>query len=174
MTDSREQIDHHSTAPKAAEKQDAGPKITGNENVKKGAESVLGAAAEGADSNEDGGEAMGNVSESNSEDKKTGSQGGAKGGKAMTTDEIEQLRAKLLASAPPQTDMVKQIRRVLSDQEHKLEDEFSDLASNPQKDPAKFVEVVSKMRQIRVYFDSMLNATYEYVKHLWLKIVHGI
>ncbi len=173
MTDSREQIDHQSTAPKAADTQESGPKITGNEKVKQGAESVL-SATEGADSNEDGGEAMGNVSESTSEDKKTGSQGGATGGKAMTTDEVEQLRAKLLANAPAQTDMVRQIRKVLSDKEHKLEREFSSLASNPQKNPAKFVEVVSKIRQIRVYFDSMLNATYEYVKHLWLKIVHGI
>ncbi len=173
MSDSREQLNHQSTSPKGPENNDSAPKISGNEKVKQGAESVLG-ATESADSNEDGGEAMGNVSESNSEDKKQASQSGAKGGKTMTTDEIEQLRAKLLANAPAQTDMIRQIKKVLNDQEHKLENDFSRLVSNPQKNPEKFVEVVSKMRQIRVYLDSMLNATYEYVKHMWLKIVHGI
>lgn len=172
MANSQEKLDAQQSAS-LSEKGSSKPQLSGTKEIKKGAESVLN-MTEGSESSEDGGESMGNVSEATGEDAVSPSQGGGSGGKTMTTDEIEQLRAKLLASAPPQALMMKQIQKSLTKEVQKLEKQFDDLVSNPQQNPAEFVEVVSKMRQISVYFESMLNATYEYIKHLWLKIVHGI
>ena len=168
MPDSKEKLDSMHGSSAGPDKVQSGPKLSGNKDVKKGAESVL----EATDSAEDGGEAMGNVSEEASENKSGPSQGGST--KSMTADEIEQLRAKLLASAPPEEMMVKQIAKSLRKQEKELEHEYHKLASNPSKNPSRYVEVVSNLRQISMYFESLLSATYEYVKHLWLKIVHGI
>ncbi len=173
MADSHEKLDTLSSAPSQAEVQ-KGPKISENKDVKKGAESVLG-SAESGETSEDGVEGGdGKVSESTSEDKsKQGQSSGGKG-KAMTNDEKEQQKAKLLANPPLEREMIRQISKVLDKQKHKLEDEADSLLSSPQKNPSRLVEVIGKIRAINQHFESMVGATYEFLKHLWLKIVHGL
>ncbi|MEK7528942.1 MAG: hypothetical protein AAB592_04200, partial [Patescibacteria group bacterium] len=105
------------------------------------------------------------------EDKKkfTGS-----GAKTMTSDQIEAIRAKLLKNLPPQAVMVKQIKRKLSMQEKELTKDFKKY-SNVGADAAfQLNAVVARLRKLKDYFSILANATFEMIKHLWLKIVHGV
>ncbi|MBI5413143.1 hypothetical protein HZA42_02215 [Candidatus Peregrinibacteria bacterium] len=114
----------------------------------------------------------GRVSESVSEDKNRASVAGGK--KAYTADEIEAIRAKLLAALPPQEVMIKQIRRKLYKEEKVLTKRMHKMQKSSHTNAFHLTIVVSQLRKVREYFYVLASATYEMVKHLWLKIVHGV
>lgn len=117
--------------------------------------------------------AEGKVAEEISEGKKKAPAGGI-GGKPLTDDQIESIRAKLLKNLPPQKVMVSQIRSKLRIEEKKLNKEFRRLKKMGSQTAYELTKVVSKLRKIREYFSMLAHATFEIVKQLWLKIVHGV
>lgn len=114
----------------------------------------------------------GRVSESASEDKKQDPAGGGK--KAYTADEVEAIRARLLAALPPQEVMIKQIRRKLYKEEKVLTKRMHKMQKSSHTNAFHLTIVVLQLRKVREYFYVLANATYEMIKHLWLKIVHGV
>lgn len=95
-------------------------------------------------------------------------------GKNYSADEIEAIRAKLLAALPPQEVMIKQIRRKLYAQEKVLTKRMKKLKKKAHKHAFQLTIVVMQLRKLREYFSMLVHATYEIIKHLWLKIVHGV
>lgn len=127
---------------------------------------------EGVDSQEGAESSEGNISESASEDKSTAPVGGGK--VKYSDDQIEAIRAKLLAALPPQEVMIKQIRQKLYKQEKDLTKRLDKLKGKAAKHAFEVNIVVMQLRKIREFFSVLAHATYEIVKHLWLKIVHGV
>lgn len=153
----------HHEAPEASRE----PK--GSHEVRSQATEVLG----DSESTEEA-EGDGRVSENTSEDKSKQSQGTGKSSKNMTDDEKEQLRARLLASPPTPERMQADIRKVLKKQEHVLEGEISSLKKQAHKNAYQLTQVMGQLRVVKDYFNQLAKATYEVLKHLWLKIVHGV
>lgn len=114
----------------------------------------------------------GKASEVTAEDKTHAPAGGSQ--KAYSTDEIEVIRAKLLAALPPQEVMIKQIRNKLSRQEKVLTKRMKKLQKKSHIHAFELNIVVAQLRKVREYFSMLAHATYELIKHLWLKIVHGV
>lgn len=114
----------------------------------------------------------GKVSEVTAEDKAYAP--AASGKRAYTADEIEIIRAKLLAALPPQEMMIKQIRRKLYREEKVLTKRMNKLRKKSHTRAFELTIVVAQLRKLREYFSMLAHATYEMIKHLWLKIVHGV
>lgn len=117
--------------------------------------------------------AEGKISETVREDKKKGPAGKGAGG-ALTADEIEAIRAKLLANLPPQAVMMKQIRKKLMKDEKHLNKEFKQLKRMGHTAAFQLNRVVAQLRKIHEFFSLLAHATFDMVKQLWLKIVHGV
>lgn len=124
---------------------------------------------EGQEGVEVGGE---KVSEATGEDRKKAPAG--KGTTPLSNDQIEAIRAKLLAALPPQEVMIRQIRRKLRSEEKDLTKQMKKLKKKSSTQAFYLTIVVAKLRKVREYFSVLAHATYEMVKHLWLKIVHGV
>lgn len=140
--------------------------------IKKRASEVLSAemtekveGAEGVELSE------GRVSEVSTEDK---AQAPATSGKAHSADQIEAIRAKLLAALPPQDVMIREIRKKLYKSEKVLTKRMNKLQKKAHLNAFHLTIVVAQIRKIKEYFAMLAHATYEIVKHLWLKIVHGV
>lgn len=147
-------------------------KILGAKEVKQKASEVLKTESAEAVEGQEGVElSEGKVSEVSSEDKAYAPQGS---GKAYSADEIEAIRAKLLAALPPQEVMMKQIRKKLGQQEKVLTKRMKKLQKKSHKNAFYLTIVVAQLRKVREYFSRLAHATYELVKHLWLEIVHGV
>ena len=114
----------------------------------------------------------GKVSEVSTEDKAFAPAGGS--AKSYSADEIEAIRAKLLAALPPQEIMIKQIRRKLYQEEKNLTKRLKKYRKNAHREAFQLTIVVAQLRKLREYFSMLAHATFEIVKHLWLKIVHGV
>lgn len=128
--------------------------------------------AESKDGKESTEFSIGNVSENAGEDKENAGAGG--GAKNYTADEIEAIRAKLLAALPSQEVMIKQIRKKLFKEEKILEKRMKKLQKSAHKNAFQLTVVVRQLRKVREYFSLLAHATFEMLKHLWLKIVHGV
>lgn len=154
---------------RAAEKE--GPREA--KEVKKRASEVLESrGAEAAEGQEGVELSEGKVSETAGEDKAYAPAG--QGAKAYTADEIEAIRAKLLAALPPQEVMIKQIKRKLYKEEAVLTKKMKRYRRKAHKHAFELTIIVGKLREIHAYFTMLAHATYELIKHLWLKIVHGV
>lgn len=116
--------------------------------------------------------AEGKIAEEISEDKKRAPVTGLGG--ALTADEIEVIRAKLLANLPPQEVMVKQIRRKLETREKQLRKDYKKFKKMGHKAAFQLTKIVASIRKIQEYFLVLAHATFDVVKQLWLKIVHGV
>lgn len=139
---------------------------------KKAADVVKTESAETAETQEGVEMAEGRVSESASEDKSRAAQTGGK--RSYTADEIEAIRAKLLAALPSQDVMLKQIKRTLYSEEKTLMKKMKRARKQAHKRAFELTIIVAQLRKIREYFSILVHATYEMVKNLWLKIVHGV
>lgn len=115
---------------------------------------------------------MGDVSEETTEDKKRASGSGVAATKS--DDEIAAIRAKLLANLPTEKVMVRQIKAKLIKDEKRLNKEYSKAMRLGQKAAFRLVQVVAQLRKINDYLAMLANATFDVVKQLWLKIVHGV
>lgn len=129
-------------------------------------------SAEGAEGREGAEFVEGRISETASEDKNKAPVSGGK--KSYTADEIEIIRAKLLAALPPQEVMIRQIRKKLYKEEKNLTKRMKKLQKKSHTSAFQLTIVVAQLRKIREYFSMLAHATYELIKHLWLKIVHGV
>lgn len=148
-------------------------KRTEAEKVKRETEQVLSTETVEAIEGQEGVEfSEGKVSEVAREDKSQAS--GASGKRAYTADEIETIRAQLLKALPTQEIMIRQIRKKLYSQEKVLTHRMKKLRKKAHLNAFQLTIVVAQLRKIREYFSMLVHATYEMVKHLWLKIVHGI
>ena len=114
----------------------------------------------------------GKVSEASSEDKAYAPAAGS--AKNFSADEIEAIRAKLLAALPTQEVMMKQIRKKLNLEEKALTKRLKRLRKKAHTQAFQLTIIVAQLRKIREYFSMLVHATYEMIKHLWLKIVHGV
>lgn len=114
----------------------------------------------------------GKVSEQTSEDKSTAP--AASGGKTYSNDEIEAIRARLLKALPPQAVMIRQIRKKLVSDEKVLTKRMNKLRKKAHLHAYEMTKLVMQIRKIKEYFSMLAHATYEMIKHLWLKIVHGV
>ncbi len=130
---------------------------------------------EGVDGAEDGAEAMGHVGEAK---EGLGEQQKGTAGKfqqfstKMTDEQAAALKAKLLASPPSQKKMVQEIRAHI----HKEIVELQRQARHFQK-TGSFHDLsltVSKIRELKGLLSRLWHATAEFVKAIWLKVVHGI
>lgn len=169
--DQKEKLHVESSVPK--EERKTADKPSAAKDISKKASEVMGSrdsaenaeGAEGVELNE------GKVSEASSEDK---SHAPAGKGKAYTADEIESIRAKLLAALPTQDIMIKQIRKKLMKEEKTLTKRMKKLQKNGHMEAFQLTIVVAQLRKVKEYFSLLAHATYELIKHLWLKIVHGV
>lgn len=152
--------------------QQTGERPQQSKEVKNKADEVMRADNLDAVEGSEGAEmADGKISEGASEDKKYAPAGGVK---SLSTDEIEAIRAKLLAAIPPQEVMIKQIRNKLVKQEKILNKKMHKLQGKAHMNAFQLTIVVGQLRKVREYFAMLAHATYELIKHLWLKIVHGV
>lgn len=126
-------------------------------------------SAEITETAEAGGET---ISESAGEDKARGPTGGAI--KSYSTDQIEAIRAKLLKALPPQEVMIRDIRKKLNFEEKNLTKKIKRLRKQAHTHAFELTNLVMQLRNIREFFATLAHATYEIIKHLWLKIVHGV
>lgn len=128
------------------------------------------------DSIEGGAEPMGHVSESAREG--VGEQQQSSGGKfqqfsqQMNQEDAATLKAKLLQSPPSQRQMIRQIRSHI----HREIEQLDVLARKSSKTGQlyEFNEAVRKSRELRLLLKSLFRATSDFVRNLWLKVVHGI
>lgn len=170
---SREKL--HSQEASQSQKGPESPveKNLGAKEVKQKASELLKSQGVDAAEGQEGAEfSEGKVAEASSEDKAYAPQGGS--GKAYSADEIEAIRAKLLAALPPQEVMIRQIRKKLGQQEKVLTKRMKKLQKKPHKNAFQLTIVVSQLRRVREFFSKLAHATFELIKHLWLEIVHGV
>ncbi len=85
----------------------------------------------------------------------------------------EQRRAQLLAARPSEREMRSQIRAKLSQEMNELKFQYRKLKGKAHA-ACKLNAVVAKMREIQEYFIQMAIATYEVLRKMWLRLVHGI
>lgn len=170
---SREKLHSQEASQSQKGPESQGEKQLGTKEVKQKTSELLKSQGVDAAEDQEGAEfSEGKVSEVSSEDKAHAAQGGA--GKAYSSDEIEAIRAKLLAALPPQEDMIRQIRKKLGQQEKILTKRMKKLQKKPHRNAFHLTVIVSQLRKVREYFSKLAHATYELVKHLWLEIVHGV
>lgn len=170
-TGGREKLE--TLAPSQAEKAPEREKPQAAREVKEKAKELLHAEGVEATEGAEGAELVeGKVSEVAGEDKAYAP--ATSGQRAYTADEVEAIRAKLLAALPPQEVMIQQIRRRLYKEEKVLTKRMNKLRKKSHTHAFQLTLVVSQLRKLREYFSMLAHATYEMIKHLWLKIVHGV
>lgn len=114
----------------------------------------------------------GKVSEIATEQRKKAAFGGMP--VARTADEIEAIRAKLLQNLPPRDVMVAQIKQTLRRDQRHLQKQYEKAKRLGDKAAYQLNIIVAQLRKIREYFAMLVNATFEVLKQLWLKIVHKV
>lgn len=140
-------------------------------DISKKAKEALKTEAEGIEGAEGIEFSEGKISEAAGEDKAHAPLAGA--GK-YSADEIEAIRAKLLAALPPQAVMIRQIRKKLYKEERVLTKRMKKFQKKSHKHAYALTIIIAKLRKIREYLAMLAYATYEVIKNLWLKIVHGV
>lgn len=167
----KEKNDGQRVSEETVSRPEQGEKIQPAKEVGQRAKDVLG--TEGAAESQAGVEMNeGKVSEVSTEDKAYAPAAG--GAKAYSADEIEAIRAKLLAALPPQEVMIREIRKKLRQEEKVLNQRLKKYRKHAHTKAFQLTLVVAQLRKLREYFSVLLHATFELVKHLWLKIVHGV
>lgn len=130
---------------------------------------------EGVDGAEDGAEAMGNVSETKEglgEQQKGTSGKFQQFSQKMTDEQAAALKAKLLTSPPSQKKMIQEIRAHI----HKEIVQLQRQARHFQKTGSfhDLSATVAKIRELKGLLSRLWHAAAEFIKTVWLKVVHGI
>lgn len=148
--------------------------IGGTKEIQKEAASVVETAGVEAVQGKEAGVELseGKVGEQVSELKKKGPAGAWPATK--TADEIETIRARLLQNLPSHEIMMHQIKQTLRRQEKDLQKQYKKVRRMGDKAAYKLNIVVAQLRKIREFLSVLANATFEMIKNLWLKIVHGV
>jgi len=129
-------------------------------------------AVETLDGIEDGAEAMGEVSETISEDRKKSS-GSAKAGSAAQDPML--IKEKLLQSHPNEKLMKKQIEREIKKEVKYLHKKAMRMLSSPSEiNYFEMSNLMKKIRELKGILLTLVKSSLESVKTLWLRYVHGI
>ncbi|MBI4994208.1 hypothetical protein HZC21_01005 [Candidatus Peregrinibacteria bacterium] len=168
--ESREQL-RIRVSPETAVKTPEKPSVS-KETGKKAAEILKTETAEAREGQEGVEISEGKVAEEISEDKRYAPYTG--GGAGYSADQIEAIRAKLLAALPPQEIMVRQIKRKLFRDRKELAKKMKKAVGHADRKAFELTIIVAQLRKISEYFSLLAHATYELIKNLWLKIVHGV
>ncbi|MFA4890796.1 MAG: hypothetical protein WC604_00345 [Candidatus Gracilibacteria bacterium] len=122
-------------------------------------------------------EIQGEVSEvmkEQSERKGDGATGGKGGGKYANLTPA-QIRAKLLAEAPSQEVMFKQIKKEIEKEIKYLNKRATRIIRRPGSMNAfELNNIVKKIRDLKTLLLALAKATIDMVKTLWLRFVHGV
>ena len=114
---------------------------------------------------------VGKVSERSSEGKESRGAGDTRPA-GRGSDDAVHIRQQLLASKPPKTVMLLEIKRHFRKETHVLHKDLRKYER--QGDWHRYNGVVARLRQIREIFEQLVHATYDAIKNVWLKVVHGI
>lgn len=113
------------------------------------------------------------VSEIKEQEKSTGSSGmQTKTGKKRDLSEAEK-RKKLISEKQPRAQIEHEIHRYLKSEIKKVQKEANQYQNNAQK-AFEFNESWRKIKELYQLMQSLARMTYETLKKLWLKLIHGI
>lgn len=85
---------------------------------------------------------------------------------------FEQKKKELIASQPPAPQMVQEISTTLQHEKKQLKAEEKKFRRSA--DLNNLGKIVARLREINEIVDTIAHATYEILKKIWLKVVHGI
>lgn len=123
------------------------------------------------------GETMGKVSEVLSQAKEQSGDGSvAAGGKAQTTtSDPAAIKAKLLANLPPEKEMRAQIENEIKKEIKYLHKKAMKMLKSPGKvNYFEMTNLIRKIRDLKGLLITLVKASMDGLKTLWLKFVHGI
>ncbi len=85
----------------------------------------------------------------------------------------DQLKSKLLAEAPKEVAMRKEVTHELNKEMKVLNKQFNKMKNNV-NNAFELNNIIAKMRELKTLFFQALYASYELLKIMWLKIVHKL
>lgn len=101
-----------------------------------------------------------------------------KGDNVATASKVKKApktKAQLLKELPPEPKMRKEVKFALKNEISNLEKQKNRMISNPLNNNFNQLNIiVQKLRELKHIFATLAQATYEMLKNLWLKYVHGI
>ncbi|MBU1992890.1 MAG: hypothetical protein ABH856_00745 [Patescibacteria group bacterium] len=87
----------------------------------------------------------------------------------------KQLKAELLKNPPTEEKMRKEVDRAISKEVGQLEKQRNRILHNPaNRNFYQLNIIVQKLRELKHILANLAQATYEMLKNLWLRFVHGI
>jgi hypothetical protein len=122
-------------------------------------------------------ETTGRVSEvlSDAREHKGDSAGGTKAKGDDKTVDPEELRAKLLKTMPSQKVMRKQIEREIKKEINYLHSKAMAMVRSPKEmNYFEMNNIVGKIRELRKLLKSLIKASLDAMKGVWLRYVHGV
>lgn len=104
------------------------------------------------------------------------SSGGSTGDQSGQTQaqQMQARRQQLINSKPTKSKMVSDIRKTVSSELRRLEIKEARAKRNAVEAAKELNEVVAQIRGMRKILSGLAHATYDQLKKLWLKVVHGI
>lgn len=133
---------------------------------------AFGVLNESSDSSEDGAESLGHVSEKSSEGKES------KGDSATTSKgddgsaAVASVRQQIINSKPTKKQMLNDIHKHFKKEQKMLHKKLIRCARR--EDWHEYTGAMARLRQIRDMLSNLVHATYDALKNVWLKVVHGI
>lgn len=94
---------------------------------------------------------------------------------SQKASQVKKIREELLKNPPSEKQMRREVEMALGKEIKKLQKQTNAIIYNPaNRDFHKLNIVVQKLREFRRILASLAQVTYEMLKNLWLRFVHGI
>lgn len=87
-------------------------------------------------------------------------------------ESIAEIKERLLKESPPPRIMKRQIKHEINKEINHLIGEAR--KAKRQQAPYKMNQIVARIRELKETLSSLAHAAFDYVRNLWLKVVHGI
>lgn len=98
-----------------------------------------------------------------------------KGDNAKQVKTTAQIKAELLKKLPSEAVLVKQIRKEIESEINILHNKAMKMLRSPAKvDYFEFANALRKIRELKGILSTLLKASVDSLKSLWLKYVHGV
>lgn len=110
------------------------------------------------------------ISEVGGEDRSGLGDYSAGGGK--NASKIQDVKAHLMANMPPVKVMIKEVRKKLQEELHEVVKLSRE--AEIRRDYHKLTILFARIRQLTERIEEIKNASLDYIKKMWLKLVHGI
>lgn len=121
------------------------------------------------------GEVMGNVSEAMSSSKERKGDGVKSGGAKSTVVDPEEIKKKLLQNLPTEREMKGQIEKEIKKEIKYLHKRAMKMMANPgEANYFEMANMLKKIRELRGILLTLVKASFENMKTLWLRFVHGV